>query len=377
MADLEEASQEFTKIDNSLGHTRPELKIPESAKNSHQAIEDLANTQIHESVIDFENFPFERKIFPEGMVDVRVIKPSSENSNTDVPMVMLCGMAMNSKIIENNIGRLAQNGKNVITVDFIGEGPGVPGEEGSSGEINRQAELLAQTLGQIEGKVDLSAISFSSLTLLALQKNHPDIVREKIRNAVLIFPTITGKEGVGYLGKKFAKEWLRGKKRETKQNLPQKNDLEQKGINKQVIPMTVKYYASNPVRTIKEIWAVAHEKGYEDLPALYENLGGRVGIIQGQADRLVSNVDLWKKIGEDSRPPFRKLTQEMFDADPRYKEHNIKVGDDIWDPEVKNEAPPFSVIHMREGGHERSGHSSMADDILQTVDYLNSTKLEK
>ena len=151
---------------------------------------------------------------------------------------------------------------------------------------------------------------------------------------------------------------------------------EDKQIESRVAKSFKDFLLHHPIRAAKEGFAMAGSDEYDILKLLQEK-GIKTAIIQGDLDKLNSSERVWNKIGEGSASVWKALTQEDYDADPRYGEHGIAVGDKVWNSEAQNETPPFDSITMVDGGHEIFGPEAIAAKILRVTDHLSQNSQEK
>lgn len=312
------------------------------------------------------DFPKKLYHFQHGEVAAHDVMPAvlserdKEGYAVDVPLVMMGGWGMDIKVMQDCVTSLQKEGKHSVTLEFPGSGEQIKGKKGSSSEINRQAELLYQTIQTLGyEKIDLVGVSYSIETILALSEMHPEVM-SKVRHVLPISPPISGSGSFPRLPIRAINEVLiRNKKKSNNSQFA--IDEEQNAVNKYATGMFARHlFKDGVVRSWREFMAIMQEKDYSRLYDLQAKISGDIGIIQGEADKLISNKAVWKRVGKGTKSPFVRLPD----------------GQNLYDESVTNRKPPFKVITMREGGHDRASHSSMGRDIAAILKTLNETPEE-
>lgn len=266
-------------------------------------------------------------------------------------------------------------GRNLIACEFPRHGGEATEKDGIATEVVRQAELISGLLLQQEEKVDISADSMASMSLIAAMKLHPEIL-DKIRNILMVSPAgISGDDNllrlVGRSLIHFAQDGLTFAK----------SPIERRNILKMGLEAGL-YVGKNPKRTVKEVAAIAKSEEYGALKSLKEELdakGIRLGFMQAESDKLTPAEKLWANIGEDAKSAWKELAGNDYDShflpspirsDDSHKDPPVSVHD-MTDEErhavrqffrdkeaLNNELrqsgkmPPFDSITMVGGGHD-------------------------
>jgi len=266
-------------------------------------------------------------------------------------------------------------GRNLIACEFPRHGGEATEKDGIATEVVRQAELMSDLLLQQEEKVDISADSMASMSLIAAMKLHPEIL-DKIRNILMVSPAgISGDDNllrlVGRSLIHFAQDGLTFAK----------SPIERRNILKMGLEAGL-YVGKNPKRTVKEVAAIAKSEEYAALKSLKSDLDAkdiRLGFIQAESDMLTPAENLWSKIGEDAKSTWKELAESDYDSkftpslirpdglreDPPVNVHDMTdeeketVRQFFRDKEALNRElrlsgniPPFDSITMVGGGHD-------------------------
>lgn len=118
------------------------------------------------------------------------------------------------------------------------------------------------------------------------------------------------------------------------------------------------YIGKNPIRALKEANAIAESEDYTGLE-IFKNAGIKIGMIQGEQDKLTPAKKLWSRIGKGYGGFW-----ERFKIGEQYKPFD--------------EPPPFDVITMVGGGHDNRiyGERDFAKKVLNQLSLLNHPKVE-
>jgi hypothetical protein len=330
-----------------------------------------------------EWFPAQEVELDNGKLDIRDIRPEALREDKDVPLVSILGFGTGNAALSRTFMHLRDSGEHILGIDFVGGGKGIEGGEGASTEFNRQGELLYQYLNdylkshpEIE-QVDFMTQSAGLLKVFALAKLHPEFL-PKIRNLIMYSPVgIYEKDdflGPVRIGKRFLAEDKRYKDSPYKSQFDRENTESLKKANERLMNL------KNPkeiLRHLKIVNSLARGASYPTLEVL-KAAGIKIGVIQGDSDKLASAEMLFKRMGEGYESPFIKSSETPSEyqwVEKDQKEPPIDVvrlvggGFYKWE----NEEERKGMVEIP-GGHgiQVDSPESASKDIMQTKDYLNS-----
>lgn len=258
---------------------------------------------------------------------------------------------------------LYNSGRNVLSLQFPRRLGGEVDTEAADyipKEVVRQADMIADLISaRPEEKIDVTGHSMSAMVLIAAVELRPDIA-DKIGSVVLTSPAgVAGDDNFLKLAARFTQHLsqdmggvlrLRGG-----------SPIERSKLLRMIIESN-KYIAKNPLRALSEARALAGSAEYEWLGA-FRDSGIKVGIIQGEQDKLTPAKKLWRRIGWGHKSPFVKSDEisSGFKYDPSVTEGEVAV--------------PFDAITMVGGGHDNRiyGEKGYAKKILNQLDLLQKT----
>ncbi len=334
-------------------------------------------------------------------------------ANSTDALLVIPGWSITLKTEKPLLEEFYNSGKKVLSLEFPRRPGGkVAKHEDFRREIVREAEMVADFIkSRPEGQIDITGQSMAVITLLAAVALKPEIAK-KIRSIVLTSPFgLTGNDIFFRLLGRFSKhltqnldsvfglgETAISRKKVLKMILKSKHLTQDLGSvfklgetaisRKKVLNMLLEsnmYINKNPLRALSEARAVAGASEYDALRD-FRDLGIKVGIIQGEADKLTPAKKLWGKIGEGSESAFRQITpeeQDEYNSSPeiaaynkdRDREHQVRVGSRVFDDSVINQPPPFDILLMVGGGHDNRiyGDKGYAQKVLKQLEFLNSS----
>jgi len=340
---------------------------------------DLKESQVHPA----EWFPAQEVKLDNGKLDIRDIRPETLREGKDTPLVSILGFGTGNAALSRTFMDLRDSGEHILGIDFVGGGKGVEGEEGSSTEFNRQGELLYQYLNdylknnpQIE-QVDFMTQSAGLLKVLALAKLHPEFP-PRIRSLIMYSPVGLYEKNDALapirIGKRFLAEDKRYKDSPYKSEFAEENAESLKKANERLMDL------KNPkeiFRHLKVVNSLARAASYPTLEVL-KAAGIKIGVIQGDSDKLASTEMLFKRMGEGYESPFIESSEtpsgfQWVEKDQKQPPIDVVrlVGGGFY--KWENEQERRGMVEIP-GGHgiQVDSPESASKDIMQTKDYLNS-----
>lgn len=266
-----------------------------------------------------EKFPLQEIEFPNGKVVFRDMLPVNPNSEDAV--VSLVGSMANQKDIGHTMAGVVAGGEHVYTLDFEGKGRRVRGEEGYSGELNRQAKLLGNFVDQLpQGKVILSGQSMSAITITSMLKHMPHL-RPRIEGVIVVSPMgMGGKDNVASLAWRNRAEGVRKGEQLTDEQKVKEREYEAQGKE---------FVAHNKERVAREVIGMADADIYDDFQQL-EEWGIPAVVIQGDLDELNSSQRVWENTARQAGTELRDINTpslirpELAPTDPPIAAKDLK-----------------------------------------------------
>lgn len=296
------------------------------------------------------NQQFDNKVSLETATGSKFSCVEIGTNTSDTPVLVIPGWSITLNTEKNLLEDFYNGGKNVLSLEFPRHGGEPEAKEEIAEEVVRQAEMLVTYIqSRPEEKIDIAGQSMAVMSLIAAAKLEPSIL-DKIRNIVFTSPAgLTGNDNFLKLGSRF----LAHLNQDTLTLA--KSPIEKRNLLKTALETSL-YVGKNPARAIKEASAIASSEEYEALQ-LFKDKGVKVGIIQGEQDKLTPAGKLWDKIGENAISPFvpSDETPSGFKYQPTDQ------------PE-----PPFESITMVGGGHDNRmyGERGFANKIIRQLDTL-------
>lgn len=248
---------------------------------------------------------------------------------------------------------MVDSGKDIISMEFPKRGGEVEDNEEFAEETTRKAEAFSQYLDSLpEGKYDLVGQSEAAMVILSSLALNPQLA-DKIKNIVFTSPAgLGGDDNLAKLMTRYLAHLSQDAVHLFKSPIKHRNILKM-GLE------AVKGVAKSPRRAIREAKAISQGELYDYLEPLREK-GIKIGIIQGEGDKLTPAKKLWDKIGEKSESSFEDT--ENTQSGHLYIERD-------------NPKPPFDSITMVKGGHDNRVYAEpgYAKKIVRTLDSLDSS----
>lgn len=255
-----------------------------------------------------------------------------ENLNVDEyrPAIVVPGWGITLNSEMSFLYDMVDSGKDVISMEFPRRGGSVDSIDEFAEETTRKAEMVSQFLDSLpDGKYDLVGQSEAAMVILSALALNPKLI-DKIKN--IVFNSSAG------LGENDNLPWLMVRylshlNQDTAHLF--KSPIKHRNIIKMGLEAG-KFVGKNPARALKEAHAISQGGLYKYLQPLKER-GIRIGLIQGEDDKLTPAKKLWEKIGEGTQSQF--AIDENTQSGYRYVEK-------------ENPVPPFDSITMVKGGHD-------------------------
>lgn len=268
------------------------------------------------------------------------------------PLLVIPGWSITIGTEKQLLEDLCNAGKHTVSLEFPRFGGEVLEHESTPREVLRQAEIISELIkSRPEDKMDVVAQSMGAMDLIAAVKLHPELL-DRIGSVVFVSPAgLTGNDNFFKLVARFAPHFAQDVTTALRSSDSRKNIL-------RMMKESNIYITKNPLRAVVgEAIAIAGSDMYEGLKD-FQNAGIKVGIIQGESDRLTPAKKLWGKIGDGSKSPFVKdeTTKSGFRYEPK-----------------ENPNPPLESITMVGGGHDNRmyGEPGFAKKILNQLDSLS------
>lgn len=279
------------------------------------------------------------------------IKPAVETEEP-TPLFVIPGWSITLNTQKPLLQSFYNLGKHTFSVEFPRFGGIVPKIENEAREVVRQAEIVSELIkSRPEEKIDVVAQSMGAMDLIAATKLHPELLSQ-IRKVVFISPAgLSGNDNffkllgrfIPHLGQDVVTAIKSSEKRNDILRMMKESNI---------------YIAKNPLRAIVgEASAIANSSEYQGLKDL-QNAGVKIGIIQGESDKLTPPKNLWEKIGEGHESAFAESEQ-------------TKSGFVLKDQDPQD--PPFDAITMVGGGHDNRIYAEpdFAKKILRQLNFLS------